>query len=1687
PDHIVLLPPRALPKTTSGKLRRRPTARAWLSGTLPVLSAHTPPSPSPSQPEGAPLLRWLLDRIGGHADATFAEIGLDSAALLELSGDLAAHLAAEVDPALFWEHPTPRALATALAGASPLPILKAPQHSTEPVLVVGCAARLPGASDITALWSLLCGSEDAITDVPPSRWRGAPTRGGFVSGIEGFDADLFGMAEREVLSLDPQQRLLLEGVWRALEDASIDPAALHGSDTGVFVGIGPSDYGRRSLQRAELDGWALTGSAPSVAAGRIAHRLGLEGPAMSIDTACSSSLVAAHLALRALRAGECTLAIVAGVQVNLDPEVGAALSALGALSKQGRCASFGAAADGYVRSEGCVVMIFARADAAAQCGLPERARLLGSAVRHDGQSNGLTAPSGTSQAATIRAALTDANLSPSEIDAIEAHGTGTPLGDPVELRALARAFAGRTRPLPVGTAKSHLGHTEAAAGLVGLLKATLSIQHGHLPALLDAADPTPRFPWGSSGIVPANNQPSPRCIGVSSFGLSGTNAHVIVAAPTNEVEEAPAPDWIFLSAATDDALQAQAAQLHTHPLTSTVRRGVSAGRALLPHRAAWRPSTLGGRPAHSGMAPRGGSPPAVSVLCAGQGTLRPGIARQLHGELPVFRAALDGLLSAAGLAEVRAALLGEAPITDTRIAQPATVALGLALAAQWQAWGLRPTAALGHSAGEITAAAIMGAISPSEALAFAAHRGAAMADLGAPSAMVSIHAEREQWDALLPPGLTIAVHNADDRWVVSGPLEPTSALEEALRAAGIAHRRLPVSHGFHSDAIYPALDRIAAAAPTGSAQPGLISGTTAAALTAVDAAHWRRQASEPVRFAEALRALPPGHVIELGAPGTIAPLVRGVVGLEAAMGRGPLSAAALHDAAMPLLVAGVTLDRSRIWGPGPRTAPTRHPFQRRRFWISRPTAGSPPTAEVEPHAVESLVHVIEPDPAGGWVWRPAPAGPPWLREGARCLITGGFGGLGRALARHLRERHGARLVLVSRRLDAERQAFADALGAEAHGIDLAQPGAAAVLAGAPFDMVFHLAGSVDSADAMSSKRDTLLALEAHVEALGWVLFSSISGVIPGLSRGIEAYAEANRWLDAHARARRVSGARVTAIAFGPWSGDGLAAGAESMLAAAGLAPMSPARALAAMERALQADAPNVAVVGRGHEPGTAEAALPDDLAEQLRVIIAQAARREPSLVGDDDTLTELGVDSVAALDVVKDIEALVGWGLPTTFAYEHDSISAMLRGLRGGAARTDGGEAPVVSQDVVRLLPGQQTFVVQRRFFPDMPGNVFLAVRVEPGLEQAPLTAAVATVVERHPSLGAVIRREGPHWSQHLGAVQPVLEWVRRVDLETIRDDVFDLEAGPLWRAVSDGSWLALTGHHSTLDAWSQRNVLEDIMAAYLALRDGGSPELPPLEAGWPEAAALLRRGDRAGLSWWQERLSGGVPPIHLPWTAPVEEPSSGGSHAHRICLSAEETAAAQERAKSGGVSLPGLLLAAYMQTLCDQSGQHDVTVRVAHARRELRLPDVDRIVGSFADSLPIRGLLQVDEPLMVLAQRLQQELAHAAAHAAASSMALAALQGRSAAGPVGITPAGFSFPLLPSESAWGDLRLSDVHGASASGFSRIGLIAWIFDGRLHVTVTAARSHLSIAQVSTVGQQTLAHLTSSPPPLPATL
>jgi mycoketide-CoA synthase len=952
-------------------------------------------------------------------DQTLKDLGLDSLMAVELRNQLSTSTGLRLPSTLLFDHPTPRALADFIVAkvSADVPRARAAEPVTaradEPIAIVGMSCRFGGGiNSPQRLWQLMAAGEDAMSDVPAHRgWdvsalldsdgskRGHASvlRAGFLHEAPDFDAAFFGISPREALAMDPQQRVLLETAWEALERAGIDPQQLRGTSTGVYVGLWANGYGAsESAAPAEVEGLLATGTAASIASGRIAYCLGLEGPAVTVDSACSSSLVALHFASQALRQGDCALALAGGVSIMASPMTFVEFSRQGNLAPDGRCKAFSAEADGTAWGEGAGMLLLERLSDAQRNGHTVLALVRGSAVNQDGRSQGLTAPNGPAQERVVQQALANAGVAARDVDVVEAHGTGTKLGDPIEAQALLAVYGDRSpdAPLWLGSLKSNLGHTQAAAGVAGVMKMVLALQHEELPKTLYAETPTPHVDW-SVGQVRLATEPkpwpkrdTPRRAGVSSFGLSGTNAHVIVEeAPPSTAREGSADTLLaehslfVLSAKNDTALAQQAARLHEcveqSPELSLreLSRALVKGRTQFAQRlvivASERKQLLRslselaqGVPSPLAAAGTADVEGKLAFVFPGQGAQWLGMGRELLQSEPVFADALarcDEAFAAYYDWSIRERLLSndDGYFVQLEVLQPVLFSIMVSLAAVWRAYGVEPDAVMGHSQGEVAAAYVAGALSLEDAVRVVAVRSRALQTLSGRGAMAVVELSIPKLEEYLAPygeRLALAAINGSEAAIVAGEPDAVAELIEVLTAAQIVARRMRVEVAGHCSHVAVLEEQIvrelSGIAPRATTIP-MYSTVTGELIdgSALDARYFYRNARETVRFAAAMQQLlAAGHrfFIELSphqvlrqsveqaatAAGVRVAAIRSLRRNEGGLERLLLSLGELH-------ARGYALDWGRLFGEGDCAGwlarlPT-YAFTRQSYWL-RPTA-----------------------------------------------------------------------------------------------------------------------------------------------------------------------------------------------------------------------------------------------------------------------------------------------------------------------------------------------------------------------------------------------------------------------------------------------------------------------------------------------------------------------------------------------------------------------------------------------------------------------------------------------------------------------------------------------------------------------------------------------------------------------------
>ncbi|WP_326564146.1 type I polyketide synthase [Micromonospora peucetia] len=978
----------------------------------------------------ADLVRELAADVLGHdggaaaipATTAFRDLGFDSLTAVELRNRLVTTSGQALPTTLVFDHPTPIVLARFLlaglfdadAGSAHV-ATPAAVDDDEPVAIVAMACRYPGGvDDPERLWRLVADGVDAIGDFPTDRgWdldrlydpdpanpgTTYADKGGFLHGAAEFDPGFFGISPREAAAMDPQQRLLLEVSWEAVERAGVEPGALRGSRTGVFVGTNGQDYGALLMAAGDqAEGFGATGNAASVVSGRVAYALGLEGPAVSVDTACSSSLVALHLAVQSLRRGECDLALAGGVTVMATPGTFFEFSRQRGLAADGRCKAFAAAADGTGWGEGVGVLLVERLSDARRNGHEVLAVVRGSAVNQDGASNGLTAPNGPSQQRVIRHALAGARLSTADVDVVEAHGTGTTLGDPIEAQALLATY-GQDREgheaLLLGSIKSNIGHTQAASGVAGVIKMVLAMRHGMVPATLHVDEPSPHIDWSAGAVelaIESRPWPAvdrPRRSAVSSFGMSGTNAHVIIELPDEPSHEDAAGDagagpalvasdivvWP-VSARSKASLAGQAARLaefvggrgEVDP--AAVGWSLAATRSVFDQRAAvvgagvadllaGLDALASGSPAGNVVAGTASSHGAGPVFVfPGQGAQSARMAAGLAGRTPVFDARLAECQQALAPyldVDLVSVLTGEDEswLERVEVVQPVLWAVGLALAAVWQHAGVTPAAVIGHSQGEIGAACVAGILSLEDAAKAVALRSRALTVLRGTGTMASVDLSAEAVAERLAafPGVGVAAVNGPSTVVVSGPPQPVADLVEACQADGVRARLIPVDYASHSAAVQDVAERLRADLADVSPQQGHIRLVSTLTGDWVDPAsmtadYWYENLRQTVLFDPAVRvAIEAGHTtfVEISPHPVLAMPVTAILDDAGVTGHTLGSLRRGDDDPTRLLTnlatahtIGLPVDLTTVLaGTGTVTLPT-YAFDRGRFWLEAP-------------------------------------------------------------------------------------------------------------------------------------------------------------------------------------------------------------------------------------------------------------------------------------------------------------------------------------------------------------------------------------------------------------------------------------------------------------------------------------------------------------------------------------------------------------------------------------------------------------------------------------------------------------------------------------------------------------------------------------------------------------------------------
>lgn len=1110
-DAVILVEPLKIPTTSSGKIQRSACKQQFLDGDLPVVVEWRAPLPGPStaSPEQSTrsaeeIADWFVSQLSREIgipakdiDPTrpFAYYGLDSVHAVRLTAELESWLGQELSPTLAYEYPTIDLLSRHLAGeeapagaptAAPAGDSGGAPVADEPIAIIGIGCRFPGADGPEAFWRELSEGVDAISEIPPDRWdvdafydpdpsvpgTAVTRRAGFVPGVDLFDFQFFGISPKESEQMDPQQRLLLEVAWEALEDAGQVPERLAGSDTGVFVGISTNDYSTvRAGDLRLIDAYSGTGNALSIAANRLSYFYDFHGPSIAIDTACSSSLVAVHLACRSLRDGECTVALAGGVNIILSPALMINFTKDKLIAPDGRCKAFDAGADGFGRGEGAGIVVLKPLSRALADGDPIYAVIRGTAINQDGRTNGLLAPNRRAQEALLAAAYRRAGLSPGTVQYIEAHGTGTLVGDAIEANALGTVLADGRPPgshCLIGSVKTNIGHLEAAGGVAGLVKVALALRHRAIPPSLNFAEPNPDIPFDrlpmrvARTLTPWPENGGRAVAGVSAFGFGGTNAHVVLTeAPQARVTATGTgtaterAELLPLSARSPAALAALAERyeaalasglgLADLCYTAGARRGhyehrlsvvAASPAAMADSLNAYRHGRSG--PGISVGECRPGQRPDVVFVFPGHGSQWHGMGRRLQTEEPVFREALaacDRALEPYLGSSVLEALANDEALTEVGLVQPAIFAIQVALAALWRSWGVEPSAVVGHSMGEVAAAHVAGALSLEDAARVICTRALMLRTVRGRGTMMAAElglAEAEELIAGRESQVAIAGSNSHRSTVLSGDQTVLAELMAVLQQRDRFCRWIDVDVAAHSpqvDLLTPALRAgLAGLGPTAPAIP-MYSALTGDLLTdrLPDADYWAQNLRSPMRFSTALRKLLDGghdSVVEISPHPVLLTAVRedaddmgrSCTALPS-MRRDDGSRATALESLGALYTHGQPVDWEQLYPPGSHcvAAPT-YPWQRVRSWVDITLTAPARGDSAQAAGVRELMYQLR--------WQPASLPPERDRssrpvEPGSWLILGDGGVTTDTLRDHLESRSQT-CVLVTPGVDFER-------------------------------------------------------------------------------------------------------------------------------------------------------------------------------------------------------------------------------------------------------------------------------------------------------------------------------------------------------------------------------------------------------------------------------------------------------------------------------------------------------------------------------------------------------------------------------------------------------------------------------------------------------------------------------------------
>ncbi|PSK89557.1 hybrid non-ribosomal peptide synthetase/type I polyketide synthase [Taibaiella chishuiensis] len=1592
-----VIPVRKIFKTTSGKVKRSFFAEEYRRGAYAELisemqAANRPAAAIEAGPVTAAseqvtarsekeirqwLEHWMQQRFGLSAaelaaDLTFAAYGMVSMQAVALAGELEQWLDREIDKVLIYNFSTIKALAAYLAGASgpqQTPAQPAaPASSDKRIAVVGIGCRFPGGiNSPDAFWKLLTEQGDGITSIPADRWDiadffdedpDAPgkmytRKGGFIEQVAEFDPLFFGIAPREAAGMDPQQRLLLEVCWEALEHAGIPPAALRGSNSGIFIGMGTDDYQQivynNTPDGGADDAFTSLGTERSITAGRIAYALDFHGPVMQLDTACSSSLLSIHQACKSLLQGETTLMLAGGVNLMLLADYTVKLCRMKALSPTDSCKTFDDSADGYVRGEGAGIVVLKRLEDALEANDTILGIINGSAVNHDGLSNGLTAPNGLAQQQLLEKALADAGIPAGSVQYIETHGTGTPLGDPVEVQAL-NAVYGRGRaadqPLVIGAVKSNIGHLEAAAGIAGLIKTILCLQHGEIPGNLHFSKPNRFIPWDKMTVKVADRlmawpgTTGKRRAAVSAFGLSGTNVHVLL----EEADQVPAlaaavaalPAYpVLLAAKTPQSLQALARKYAALPDTTgallpDIAYSTAMTRDLFKYRLALRVADwseaqkaitafLEDRPDKAliqGMtAPgRGGK---LVWLFTGGGAQYWGMGRELYEHNTVFKNIIDHcdayLQTCWGFSLIH--LLYEKDKEEANILlqqmtyfQPAIFAVSCALAGVWKSWGITPAMVLGHSMGEYAAAYTAGVFSLDDGLKLVTARARLMQEIREPGAMATIFAAEETVASLILPfgkDLSIAAVNAPALTVISGKQQAVRAALKAMEAEGIGGRELLIAQASHSPLMEPMLEefrKVAESIAYHTPTLELVSNLTGAVVTTevTDADYWCRHILQPVQFLRSIRTVKENGgelLMELGPQPNLLSMVDQIALYEAdcllpCMSIGKSSWDAVLDSLLALYVKGIAINWSAFYtGKGYKKVNLPlYAFNRQTYWVT-PGERQKNSIVLRPDAVPAAV------PAAAAM--EAPAALPVL-DRKESIITFLAGALGRLLKM------------------------------------------------APGDIDVH-------ADFLLLGANSLM----------------MSSMVKAVEQEYGLKLTIKQLFD-------------TVITL-----DELAAYIETQL---------PAEALAAPKLAKDAAATSVMGLMDQTQIGDQISTL---IRNEFQVIRQQLA----------DTLEQQFRQLTQQLR--KDTEPAWHTGNGHT-AYNGNSNG---KHYAHGASGLQNGQDIATTELVAEMPPTEDkdglavpvriplSFNQESLWLLDQIGgsiayHEYAGFWLEGKLDKPAMETALHTIIDRHEVLRTVIREEeGRAYQQVMDAGSWTMTVIGNVpyaaDQPGLEQYITDLVQAPfdlandmmlrvhLLRFAQEKHLLLLTIHHIAFDGWSAGITFRELVSLYGAFSTGKAMQLPELamqyidytlaQRSYLEYTVLEQK-----LAYWKERLAG-IEPLNLPadYSRPAVQSTRGARHYFQ--LDQELTSQLQQLSRQHGATLFMTLLSAFKVLLYRHSGQGDIAIGTSVAGRAREAEEA--LIGFFVNTLVLRNDLGDNPAFSTLLARIRQTTLEAYDH----------------------------------------------------------------------------------------------------------